>query len=244
MSSPRTVVHDTPEALAATVAADVLDLLADVQAAGGIPQIVLTGGTIAEAMHREIARQAPASGVDWGAVIIWFGDERFVAADSPDRNAGQARAAFLDAVGAHRVHEMPASSSVATAEESAALYRDLLGGEATGRFDLVMLGIGPDGHVASLFPEHPELAVDDVAAAAVHDSPKPPPDRVTMTFARLNAADRIWLLASGESKAEAVARARASSGSIAETPARGILGSAGTQIVWHLDQDAARPHGD
>ena len=97
------------------MAGELLSRLADAQAAGGVPQIALTGGTIAEAIHREIARLSPSSEVDWSQVVVWFGDERFVGPDDPDRNAGQARAAFLDAVGvdpAH-VHEMPSTADAA-----------------------------------------------------------------------------------------------------------------------------------
>ena len=98
-ATPRVEVHPDGAALATAVAGELLTRLADAQAAGGVPQIVLTGGTIAEDIHREVARLSPASEVDWAQVVVWWGDERFVAPDSPDRNAGQARAAFLDAVG-------------------------------------------------------------------------------------------------------------------------------------------------
>ena len=140
---------------------------------------------------------------------MWFGDERFVAPDSPDRNAGQARAAFLDAVGATQVHEMPSTASAATLEEGAATYGDLLREHGSGAFDVLMLGIGPDGHVASLFPGHPALDVDDTVAVGVSDSPKPPPARISLTFGALNRSTSVWFLASGEGKAEAVARALA-----------------------------------
>ena len=105
---PRIEVHPDSASLATAVAGELLTRLADAQAAGGVPQIALTGGTIAEDIHRELARLSAASEVDWSQVVVWWGDERFVAPDSPDRNAGQARAAFLDAVGADpaKVHEM------------------------------------------------------------------------------------------------------------------------------------------
>ena len=91
-----------------------------------MPQIALTGGTIAEDIHREVARLAPDSEVDWSRVVVWWGDERFVAPDSPDRNAGQARAAFLDAVGADpaNVHEMPSTADAADVDAAAAAYAD------------------------------------------------------------------------------------------------------------------------
>lgn len=228
---------DTPEQLASAAAAALLDLLADEQAAGRVPHIVLTGGTIAEAIHAEVARQAPASGVDWGAVDIWFGDERFVAAGSPDRNALQARRAFLDEVGAHRVHAMPATGEVPDAGAGAAAYAEEVRGSGGGEFDVVMLGIGPDGHIASLFPGYPQLDVTDAIAVGVSDSPKPPPDRISLTFEALNRARQVWFFVSGSGKAEALARALAPEGDVHETPARGVHGREAT--VWFTD-DAAR----
>lgn len=257
---PRIEVQPTPEALATAVAGELLSRLADLQAAGRVPQIALTGGTIADAVHREIARLSPESGVDWGAVVVWFGDERFVAPDSPDRNAGQARTAFLDAVGASRVYEIPATDAAATVEDAAAAYAGLIRAHGSGAFDVVMLGIGPDGHVASLFPGLPGVTVTDAIAIGVHDSPKPPPERVSLTLECLNRADAIWFLASGESKADAVARALAAEGSVSETPARGVVGrppsdtpsvpthptaphpdpnDTPTEITWWLDPQAA-----
>ncbi|TIC87818.1 6-phosphogluconolactonase [Nocardioides sp. GY 10113] len=240
--APLIEVHPDPAALATSVAGELLNRIADAQAAGHVPHIGLTGGTIAEAIHREVARLAPASGVDWGAVHFWFGDERFVASDSPDRNAGQARAAFLDEVGATRVHEVPASDQVADAEAAAAAYGDEMRAEGAGHFDVLMLGVGPDGHIASLFPGHPGLEATDAIAVAVHDSPKPPPDRVTLTFDALGHARSVWFLVSGSGKADAVSRALAVEGSrdgtsVAETPARGVVGH--DETVWFLDHDAA-----
>ncbi|KAA1429255.1 6-phosphogluconolactonase [Nocardioides antri] len=235
--APLIEVHPDAETLATAVAGELLNRIADAQAAGHVPQVGLTGGTIADTIHREVARMAPASGVDWGAVHFWFGDERFVAADSPDRNAVQARAAFLDAVGATRVHEVPAADQVPDAETAAASYSDTVRAEGGGAFDVLMLGVGPDGHVASLFPGHPGLAATDAIAVAVHDSPKPPPDRVTLTFEALDRAQAVWFLVSGEAKADAVARALADDGTVAETPARGVKGL--VETTWFLDHEAA-----
>ena len=173
------VMHfDEPGLLVGEVASRLIELIEDIQAAGRIPHIVLTGGTIADEIHHEVARIGVTSGVDWGAVEFWFGDERFVPEDSPDRNAGQARSAFLDVLGATRVHEMAPSDAGPTLEEAAAAYGREVRESDTLDFDLVMLGMGPDGHVASMFPGHPALEIDDVAVP-VRDSPKPPPTRVT-----------------------------------------------------------------
>lgn len=233
------VVHDTADELATAVAAALLDRLAAAQGRGETPQIGLTGGTIADQVHREVARLSEATEVDWSQVVVWWGDERFVDSTAPDRNARQVREALLDRVGVDpaKVHEIPSASEVATAEDAAASYASTLHQHGAGRFTVLMLGIGPDAHVASLFPGHPGLDVRDRVTAAVHHSPKPPPDRVTLTFEALNRSDEVWFLAAGEGKAQAVAQALADTGDVHDTPARGVRGIAAT--VWHLDPPAA-----
>lgn len=239
-AGPRVEIHREADELAAVVAGAFVGRLAELQEAGHDPQVALTGGGIAERIHRRVAEHTSSNDVrtvDWSRVTFWWGDERFVAADSPDRNVVQARAAFLDAVGATRVRAVPSSDDVADAEAAATSYDDLVRADGSGEFDIVMLGIGPDGHVASLFPGHPQLGVDDRIAVAVHDSPKPPPDRVSLTLPALNRTRSVWFLVSGEEKADAVARALADEGSVTDTPARGVRGR--EETLWFLDQEAA-----
>ena len=238
MSAPEIRRHDDADLLVGDIASALLDRLEAAQARGEVPQVGLTGGSIAEALHRELARRAADSSLDWSRVVFWWGDERFVPADSPDRNARQAREALLDhvAVDPANVHEVPASDAVATAEDAAAAYSADLREHGAGAFEVLMLGIGPDGHCASLFPGHPVLGARDAIAVAVHESPKPPPDRVTLTFETLERSRAVWFVASGEGKAGAVARALAEDGSVEETPARGVRGE---ETVWWLDEDAA-----
>ena len=244
-------VHDDAAALAASVAGEVLRRLRDAQARGEVPQVGLTGGSIAEKIHAELGRLGPGSGVDWSRVVFWWGDERYVAAGSAERNARSARAAFLDVVGADpaNVHEAPASDSGLSLDEAAAAYGQELREHGTGRFEVLMLGLGPDGHVASLFPGHPALDVHDRVAVAVPDSPKPPPERISLTFEALDHSRAVFFVVSGEEKAEAVARALAPQGSpgatVHETPARGVTGAPATpdhpatEFTWFLDRPAA-----
>ena len=231
--------HDDPDSLVGDVASALLERLEAAQARGEVPQVGLTGGTIADQLHRELARRSADSSVDWGRVVFWWGDERFVAKDSPDRNARQAREALLDhvAVDEANVHEVPASDEVASAEEAAEAYSAAMRAHGAGFFEVLMLGIGPDGHCASLFPGHPALGATDAIAVAVHDSPKPPPDRVSLTFEAMDRCRALWFLASGDGKADAVARALADEGSVQETPARGVPEA--DETIWWLDAEAA-----
>ena len=190
--------------------------LTDAQADGGTPHVALTGGTIAGTVHHDLARLAPDSHVDWSRVVLWWGDERFVDADSDERNATQAREDFLDARRGPRpdhVHECrPRPTTPPTWQAAAAAYADDLRAHGAGRVRRGDAGHGPDGHVASLFPGYPQLDVDRRVAVAVTDSPKPPPERVSLTFPALNRSRVVWFLVSGDGKADAVAAALAADG--------------------------------
>ncbi|MCX6396064.1 MAG: 6-phosphogluconolactonase [Propionibacteriales bacterium] len=229
------VIGTDPADVAQLVAERFLDRIESAQRRGEVPDVALTGGTVARLVHRAVAAESGSRQIDWSRVTFWFGDERFVPRGDAERNADQAHADLLDRIGATRVHEVPASDDVGTVEESAEIYSALLRGEGSGEFDLVMLGMGPDGHVASLFPGYPQLDDHDRIAAPVRDSPKPPPERVTLTFDALNRARAVWFLVTGVEKADAVQRAWAFEGSVAETPARGIDGPS---ITWFVDQAA------
>jgi 6-phosphogluconolactonase len=237
MAEPRVEVQPDAGTLATAVAGELLSRLADAQAAGHVPQIGLTGGSIAEAVHREIARLSPGSEVDWSRVVVWWGDERFVPRDSEDRNAGAARAAFLDVLGAAQVHEMPSTDDAPDVAAAATTYSATMREHGAGEFDVLMLGLGPDGHVASLFPGHPALDIDDQVAVGVTGSPKPPPERVTLTFSCLNRSRSVWFLVSGDGKADAVSAALADHGDLHDTPARGVIGR--EETIWFLDHEAA-----
>jgi 6-phosphogluconolactonase len=238
-AAPRIEVHDTSDALATAVAGELLARLVDAQSAHHEPQIALTGGTIAEAVHRELARLTPSSEVDWSRVVVWWGDERFVEPDSAERNAAQAREAFLSSVGVDpaKVHEMPSTADAADVDAGAVAYSDAVRTFGSGEFDVMMLGVGPDGHVASLFPGFPQLDVDDRIAVGVTGSPKPPPERISLTFAALNRSKSVWFLVSGDQKAAAVARALDEGTDRHDCPASGVAGS--EETIWFLDRAAA-----
>jgi 6-phosphogluconolactonase len=244
MTEPEIETFPSPDALAAAVAGRLVVRLAAIQATGRTPSIALTGGTVAVKIHEAVVTATEGhEDVDWGNVDIWWGDERYVPEDDPERNAGQAWDAMLSHldVSPGRVHEMPAYDGPhGSVQEAAEAYGDTLHSRGGGGFDVVMLGLGPDGHVASLFPGFPQLDVEDAIAVPVTGSPKPPPERISLTFPALNRTQEVWFVVSGEGKAEAVARALATGDDAAdvhEIPAVGVQGRERT--VWFVDEAAA-----
>jgi 6-phosphogluconolactonase len=178
------------------VAAAAADLVASGVEAG-LSTLVLAGGTTPARAYRLLAGRP----LPWGRVTVLFGDERCVPPDDPESNYRAAREELLDRVHPGSVHRMAGELG---AEEAAARYDEIVRGLSP--LDVVLLGMGPDGHTASLFPGHPALSADG-CAVAVHGAPKPPPDRVSLTLRALREARRVVLLVTGADKAEALARA-------------------------------------
>jgi 6-phosphogluconolactonase len=181
----------------AEVAAAAARLIADALG-GGARTLVLAGGSTPKRCYELLA----GMDVVWGRVTVLFGDERCVPPTDAESNYRMVREALLDRVAPANVHRMPGELG---AEEAAAEYDRLLG--RLGLLDLLLLGVGPDGHTASLFPGRPEVDAEGWAVA-VHDAPKPPPDRVSLTLGTLQAAHRVLVLATGADKAAAVAKAQ------------------------------------
>ncbi|HVA59872.1 MAG TPA: 6-phosphogluconolactonase [Mycobacteriales bacterium] len=246
MTPPAIVIHRDADLLARAVTARIVTALVDAQSARGNGSIVLTGGGIGTATLAGL-RAAPArDAIDWRRLDVWWGDERFLPAGDPDRNETQARAALLDDVGLDpaRVHPMAASDGAdgADPEAAAASYAAQLAAAARPEdhgpvpaFDLLLLGIGPDGHIASMFPEAPAVH-DERPVVAVRGSLKPPPVRLTLTFPAINAAREVWILAAGEEKARAVRLALSGAGPV-QLPAAGVRGRVATRFL--LDRAAA-----
>jgi 6-phosphogluconolactonase len=243
---PDVVVEPDADRLARAVGEALVARLAAAQTVHGTASVVLTGGGIGTAVLEQVAALAaePAREVvDWAAVDVWWGDERFVPAGSDERNEAGARRALLDAVGVteERVHPMPPSDGrFAAPEDAASWYAGQLAaaaeaGRAVPRFDVLLLGLGPEGHVASIFPGSP-ASRDEHPVVAVRDCPKPPPTRISLGFSAINSAEEVWLIVSGEGKAEAVARALAGA-EPDELPAAGVHGTRATR--WLLDAAAA-----
>lgn len=238
------IVHADAELLAEAVGARMLVRLIDAQSARGAASVVLTGGRIAVAVYHAVAASPALAAVDWSRVDVWWGDERFLPAGHADRNETQAREALLGAVPLDRarVHAMPATDGPDgdDPEAAAARYADTLAAAAPGsaelpHFDLLLLGVGEDGHVASVFPEHP-VAYESRPVAAVRGAPKPPPVRITLTLPTINTAEEVWLIAAGAGKAPAIGMAISGAGPV-QLPAGGVEGVGRT--LWLLDRAAA-----
>ncbi len=232
----------------ATGAAVSTELAARIRAAvdaRGVAHIVLTGGSMGGASLRGL-RHPDAGPLDWSRIHLWWGDERFVPDGDPERNATQAADALLDEVPvpADHLHAMPADDGpdgddlpAATRRYAEELAAHADRADAVPRFDVLMLGVGPDAHVASLFPRHPAQTVVDAPTVAVEDSPKPPPRRISLTYPALNAARAVWFVVAGPDKADAVRAAVAEDADRWDTPASGARGL--EETVWWLDEAAA-----
>lgn len=251
MTQREVLRHPDAQALALSAAGVLATRIIEGQADAGVARIVLTGGGIGTAVLAALALAPARDAVDWSRVEFWWGDERYLPSGDPDRNETSARAALLDHVDTDpaRVHAIEGPDRSVSAEAAADHYAEHLLSHArpedhggTPRFDVVLLGIGPDGHVASLFPEHPALRVTERPTSAVHGSPKPPTTRVTLTFPALNAASEVWILASGAEKSTAVRLALDPSAGALQVPAAGVLGRART--LFFVDEAAASrlPH--
>ncbi|NNG41113.1 6-phosphogluconolactonase [Flexivirga sp. ID2601S] len=227
----------TKDELGAAIASALVSEIVAAQRDRGVAHVVLTGGSMGGLSLQDLPS---ASGIDWSKVHFYWGDERFVPSGSADRNDVEADKAALDAlpVPPENVHRVASSDQAPDAETSAREYAETIRGtEGDGMFDVVMLGVGPDGHVASLFPHHPAQRTEGAIAVAVHDSPKPPPDRVSLTFEALNRSRQVWLMVAGAEKADAVAAALAPGADRWDVPASGVHGTDST--IWWVDADAA-----
>ena len=207
-------VLGSADAVAAKAAAEIAEALRK-----GARTLVLAGGTTPRACYELLAEMD----VEWGNVSILFGDERCVSPDHPDSNYRMAREALLDRVSPATVYRMPAELGP---DEGAELYAHIVA--AVSPLDVVVLGVGEDGHTASLFPGHPALKAPGLTVG-IHDSPKPPPGRVTLTLGALQSARMVLILATGAGKADAVARAKRR-----EVPSGMIAGAR-----WLIDRAAA-----
>ena len=241
MSARELIRHADADALAEAVVSRLVATVVQAQAQREFAHVVLTGGGIGTAVLAALGASRQLAEIDWLRVHLWWGDERYVPRGDPERNETGAREALIDhlTIPSGQVHPIAGPDQVESVEDSAAQYATLL--RATGRgavpqFDVLLLGIGPDAHVASLFPDHPVWR-EQGDVVAVHDSPKPPPTRVSMSLATLNAARNTWVLASGSSKQEAVLESVNPYSTAPHVPASAVNGS--LETLFLVDEQAA-----
>jgi 6-phosphogluconolactonase len=245
--TPQVVVAPTAERLVEDVVAQLVPCLRNAIEEHGRAALVLTAGSVMESLWRAIASSSDAAALDWSKVDVFFGDERFVPAGTADRNDRPAREILFDRAPFSGAgwYPMPASDGDygddldAAATGYAATLRGARRADDAGElpaFDVVLLGVGPDGHCCSLFPNHPSAQDDSDIVIAVRDSPKAPPLRVSLSFGGLNAARQVWVVASGAGKAEAAMLALGGADP-RHIPSAGARGTERT--IWFLDAEAA-----
>ncbi|WP_285734167.1 6-phosphogluconolactonase [Nocardiopsis sp. ATB16-24] len=245
MNEPEIIRHSDAGALADSVALKLVNMIVQAESDRREFHLVLTGGGIGIRALEAVHDHSKEAGMNWSHVHLWWGDERFLPNKDPERNETQACEALIDRIPipSRNVHPMPASDGMDGdhIEHAATRYGRELAVAARGQgpvpvFDVCLLGVGPDAHVASLFPGLPGVREDEASVTAVYDSPKPPPRRITLTLSSIRASREVWVLASGEGKAEAV-RLGLAGGDVDEAPVAGARGSERT-VFW-LDEDAA-----
>lgn len=235
MSEKRAVVAGSRAELAELVADKFVVRVRKCVKRQGSAHVVLTGGSVARDVHRAIAAHPERDSVDWSRVHFWWGDERYVPAGDSERNDQQAIEDFLDPLGvpAESIHRMPAHHPDVPPDRAADQYSAELAAHATTAgfpdFDIAFAGVGPDGHVLSIFPGFPQASLDTQGVVGVVGSPKPPPERITMTIPLLNSATRVWMVASGADKAAAIGLALAGA-HMSEVPAAGLSGRRSTKV--------------
>ena len=237
MSGPDLRVFPSPEAACHALADEVARALSDAVDANGRATLVLSGGSTPRRLHELLAERED---IRWPRIHVLFGDERFVPHDSPTSNFGMARRSLLDDVPIPPANQHPWRTDLPTLEDAARAMRAelarLFGHDAPPRFDVLLLGIGADGHTASLFPDSRALA-EGIRWTMPTLAPDEPRERLTMTLPVLNAAHAVHFLAAGAGKREAL-RSATNAPERGHCPASLIRPTDGT-LTWWLDEEAA-----
>jgi 6-phosphogluconolactonase len=239
------VVEKYPDtdALVAAAGDRLVDAITDAIIKRGTAHIVLTGGGTGIGLLKRVGEGS--ENIDWSKVHVYWGDDRFVPEDDDERNYKQAREALLDHIDipVDNVHPMAASGGefgddldAAAQDYAQVLAANAEDGQPAPDFDVHLLGMGPEGHINSLFPDTPAVRETERLVLGVPDSPKPPPRRITLTLPAVQRSREVWLVVSGAGKAEAVAAAIGGAKPV-DVPAAGAVGRDTT--VWLLDEDAA-----
>ena len=235
----------TKEEIAARATGLIYDAAKEAIAERGRFTIALTGGSSPRLTYERLAKAAPEQ-INWAKVFVFLGDDRFVPYSSKDSNYEMCRDLLMRHVPIPPEQVFPIHTDTATKEEAADLYAETLsqvfGTPLSGpppAFDMILLGMGDDGHCASLFPGMPTLTVTDKWVVASPPGTLPPPvDRVTFTFPVLNAARFVLFLVDGAKKAPAVRDILEGSAPVNVHPSAGVQPAHG-KLLWLLDRTAA-----
>ena len=236
-AKPEVMVLPTLSDAARRACQDTVRVLAAAVTNRGVAHLALTGGSGGMALSETLAPLIAAQHETVRrAIHLWFGDERFVPAGDPERNDLLATPLIAAGIRESQTHRLVAPNEVGGLDEATARMVHELesAGVAHSGFDVVHVGVGPDAHVCSLFPGHPAALAVGVPAVAVRNSPKPPPERYSLTFEALQHAGRVMVVAGGEGKAEAV-RLGLGTPDVLKAPASCCRGE---QTTWYLDEPA------
>ncbi|MEI7769329.1 MAG: 6-phosphogluconolactonase [Chloroflexales bacterium] len=242
MREPEILIFPSVDALAEAAAQRIAGLAEAAAGARGSCLIALSGGSLPPRVHGLLVAEPLRGQMPWGSLSVIWADERYVPFEHPDSNYLMVRQTLLDRAPIPSAQVYPVPTYYPAAEQAAAVYgrqlSALLDAHA-GAIDIAVLGMGPDGHTASLFPGHPALgAPDDQLAIVVADAPKPPPLRISLTPTALNRSAAAIFLVAGADKAAKVRAALRGPYDPRTTPAQIVRPPAG-QVIWMLDADAA-----
>jgi len=241
---PEINVFPTRHALASALANQIADTACLAMAARGQFVVALSGGSLIDIISPPLISNAMRAAIDWSGWRVFWADERWVAKSDPESNYGLAQKRLLSHVPipANCVHMADnVDDPEQTAADYAAAISQALPPGPTGwpAFDLILLGIGPDGHTASLFPGHSALAETRRRVAPIYDSPKPPPVRITLTLPVINSARQVIFVVAGSEKASIMAKILAPAAGCPPLPAQLVQPAQG-RLLWYIDQGAAR----
>lgn len=242
-ASRSVIVHPEREALVGAVAHQLESTLRELLAEKPEVHVVLTGGSVGIDVLSALGDSPSTHELDWSRVHVWWGDERWLRSGDDERNDRQADDALLSRVGllAEHIHRFAADDGAVSLDEAAVQYAEELAahapeGSATPEFDILLLGVGPDGHVASLFPDRAGVRDRHVSVVAVRESPKPPPERLSLTITSIRRARRVWLALSGADKASALSLALSGANTV-QVPVAGVYGT--SETLFFVDASAA-----
>eukprot|EP00118_Oscarella_pearsei_P000656 m.5489 g.5489 ORF g.5489 m.5489 type:complete len:254 (+) comp13295_c0_seq1:84-845(+) len=243
MAEKKPVVHvaDSESALASTLYDYIVERAEKAVKDHGFFSIGLSGGSLVKIIGNGLWKK---KGVEWTSWRVFFCDERYVELDDGDSNFGAAQKEFLEKVPIKSEHVYkinPKLGLTEAADEYTAKIRSVHAGDGLPSFDLLLLGMGPDGHTCSLFPGHALLGETDKVVAYLSDSPKPPPSRITLTLPVVNNANCVMFVVLGASKAPQAAKALDLNKSVddEDMPPAGKVRPTHGELHWFMDKAAS-----